>query len=238
MKSVIVILIIGFLVYLYLRFQNKKSSINQIKFGQLNPTAKKYCVVVDTETTGLPINDDLRATKDTVDNFPEIVEIAWGIFSRAGELISEGDSLIKQKKAIPNSAINIHGITDEMCEKDGRELRDVLLQFASDVKDCECIVAHNVMFDKRIIETEYIRSNLAKPFKGMHTYDTMKLGKRYLKQRKNPKLEELYRHLFNCDVPKTELHRAINDLSLTAQCFFCLKLSGVIDSFFDKTNFD
>ncbi|PCH85674.1 MAG: hypothetical protein COB88_09540, partial [Flavobacteriales bacterium] len=146
---------------------------------------------------------------------------------REGEIIKVGSSLIKQSEPIPQDVINIHGITNEKCEKEGRELTEVLNEFAQDVSGCQRFVAHNVSFDKKIIETEYIRSELPKPFKGMTNYDTMEMGRAYLEQRKPPKLVELYSALFN-GPPSNEipLHRAGGDVALASQCFFLMKLSG------------
>ena len=83
---------------------------------------------------------------------------------------------VKQKAKIPERAIEIHGITDEICENQGRELKEVLDTFGESISQCDYYAGHNVQFDKYVIEAECIKSALPKPFKHMKMYDTMQMG--------------------------------------------------------------
>lgn len=226
MILIFIIALIVLIVY-FVKQNNKKIYKEKYKLGEVNPDADKYCVVVDVETTGLIKDNKLRATNKNVDNFPKIVEIAWGIFSRKGEIISDGAYLIKQSEPIPKSAIKVHGITDADCNKEGYELPEVLKKFNSAVNGCIRVVGHNVMYDKRIIETECIRSGLPKPFKGMTTYDTLQMGRRHFKMGKYPKLGELYEKLAGREalLARTS-HRAVDDVAMTTEIFFSLKWFG------------
>lgn len=217
-------IIIVILIFLFLR---KKKKQDENLFGKTNPEAEKYCLIIDTETTGLTKDRNLRATKANIDNFPGIVEIAWGVYSRKGEIISEGNYIIKQKKPIPTASIEIHGISEEQCLKDGVELNEALIHLKQDAKGCKRLVGHNIMFDKRVVEAECIREGLEKPFTGMTTYDTIKLAQQHYKTRKYFKLDELYEELYNEKVPEDiGRHRAISDVVVTSAIFFPLKLSG------------
>ena len=148
---------------------------------------------------------------------------------------------------IPTESTNIHGITNEIAEENGINIRDAILRFAYFLDEADVIVAHNLNFDKRILEKEFERMGYPNCFnrpKGAHiVYDTMKEGKvmcnlvRITKRGygfiKYPKLTELYNYLFkvktNC-VEYTNAHNAIFDVIMTLRCY--LKMNDV------KTNID
>ena len=192
--------------------------------------SKKFCAVVDIETTGLIKDRDLKPSKSNLYNFPYITEIGWGVFSENGEVLAEGNYLIKQKYPIPKKAIEINGITNEKCEKDGHDLSEILQKFASDINGCLRIVGHNVMFDKRILEAEYIREELPKPFKGMTNYDTMTMGKNFCGMEKWPKLGDLYEEITGKSPAEYKSHRTMGDVAMTTEIFFYLKNRGKLHS--------
>lgn len=193
-----------------------------------NNSALPYCIIFDTETTGLILDSEIKPTianlKSNDSNFPKIVQISWSLFSRNQEIISEGNYYIKQNKAIPLESIQIHNITDEICEEKGVDLKEVLLKFSNDCAEAKAIVAHNLMFDKHVIEAEYIRCSLKKPFTNKSSYDTVKMGQSVMKQRKYPKLNELCVFLYGEKIiPHLNQHDSLYDLFFTSNCFFTMK---------------
>lgn len=220
----VILLILGAIAIIYFLVVGSGRNINEkIKLDKENPNGKKYCVVVDAETTGLPASRDLQVAKKNLNGFPHIVELGWGVFTKDGEVVKEGSSLIKLNSKIPEKATAVHGITNETCDEHGEELQDVLKRFANDVDGCEFLVGHNLMFDKKIIEAEFLRTGLPKPFKGLTKFDTMKEGKKELGVSKQPKLTELHQKLLNSNLSDVQNHRALVDVSLTAQLFFYLQ---------------
>lgn len=211
--------------------RKKPKRINENGIISKNPHAEPYCMVFDCETTGLIKDNSLRATKANVENFPRVVELAWGIFSRTGELIKERNRLIKQEQAIPKDVIKVHGITDEMCEKNGDDIKDVLQVLLKDMEGVDRIVGHNVTFDKRIVESEYIRAGITKPFIKRTSYDTMSIAKKYFHTGKWYKLQDLHYDLFGKEVDNSRNHRAAYDAYITAKCFFAMRNSGEIPYF-------
>lgn len=233
----VVLFIMGFFVVVYIvdRVRNsrngntanhsRRSRFNEylnekLKLDQQNPEGKRYCAVVDVETNGLPASRDLPVTKNNLDGFPDIVELGWAVFTKEGEIVTEGDSLIRQKARIPKKAMEVHGITDKDCEEHGEELPAVLKRFADDIKGCQMLVGHNVRFDKKIIEAELLRTDLPLPFRDFEEFDTMKEEKKPLGSSKYPKLTELHQELLGSDLDKVQNHRALVDVKLTAQLFF------------------
>lgn len=218
--------------YFWKRLRKSKKN-DKLLFGESNPNAEPYCIVVDTETTGLAKDRNLRATKANLDNFPRIVEIAWATYSNKGEIIKEGNYIIKQKSEIPAAAIAIHGITDKQANEEGVSLSDALKKLSLDVKECTRLVGHNIMFDKRVIEAECIREGLNKPFLRMKVYDTIKIAQQHFKTKKYFKLAELYEAIYNQKVPEdVGSHRAAADVVVTAGVFFPLRVYG--DTFFNR----
>lgn len=206
---------------------SKKSKSYELNFSK-NSNALPYCIIFDIETTGLIIDSEIKPTikniKDFPDNYPNIVQISWSVFSREREIISEGDYYIKQVREIPESAIAIHKITNEICNEKGENLKEVLEKFKSDCEICSTIVAHNLNFDKNVIEAEFIRSNIKKPFTNKVRYDTMMMGQKVMNQRKYPSLKELCVFLFGKDIENhLNSHNSLYDLFFTAHCFFYMK---------------
>lgn len=193
-----------------------------------NSKALPYCIIFDTETTGLILDQTIKPTianlKSNNDNFPNIVQISWSLFSRNKEIISEGNYYIKQNQPIPEEAVKIHNITDAICEEKGVDLKEVLLKFSNDCTEAKSIVAHNLMFDKHVIEAEFIRCNVKKPFTNKSGYDTVKMGQSVMQQRKYPKLNELCIFLYGEKIiPHLNQHDSLYDLFFTSNCFFKMK---------------
>ena len=72
----------------------------------------------DTETTGLPKN--YSAPISETDNWPRMVQIAWQINDKSGNLISSESHIIKPRDfTIPFNAEKIHGISTEKAIEKG-----------------------------------------------------------------------------------------------------------------------
>jgi len=173
----------------------------------------------DTETTGFTAGDRL-------------VQIAWQIYNDADELVEENAILVKPVDfLIPWEASRIHGFTTEFAKKNGQDLKETMLLFTEKLNSINTLVAHNISYDLKVLNGEYKRLNLENPLGTKNHVCTMKSSTNYCKipsQRgfKWPKLEELYKHLFNKSF--SNAHKADADVSATAQCFFELQKRGVI----------
>lgn len=134
---------------------------------------------------------------------------------------------------IPTEATNIHGITTEMARNTGIRLVEALVEFAAALEQSKTVIAHNVDYDRPVIEAEFIRA-------GMPCY----LGRKELICTKDssttycalpgrygfkwPTLDELHRKLFNA--PMGAAHNALVDVRACMKCFFELEERGVISS--------
>ena len=105
-----------------------------------------------------------------------------------------------------NGSDKYHGITQERAFTEGVDIKDVLTKYKDDIENHCCkLVCHNVDFDKRVVQSEFIRAGLE--LSEVETCCTMKKGIYYCKllpkvrgEYKWPSLEQLYRKCFNEDL--------------------------------------
>lgn len=187
---------------------------------------------IDTETTGLPKRRNAPYTE--VSNWPRLVQLAWVIVDTDGRELSAVERIVKPDGfTIPIEAANIHGITTEMAMKNGVHLVEALVEFAEALERSNTVVAHNVDYDRPVLEAEFIRAGM-NCFLGTKklicTKDSSteycKLPGRY--GYKWPSLDELHRKLFNA--PMGAAHNALVDVRACMKCFFELEERGVISS--------
>lgn len=159
--------------------------------------------VLDIETTSL----------DTFSG--EIVEIS-AIKVRDRKEVDSFSKLIKTKNEIGYFTTRLTGITNEMVEKQGSELVDVLQEFKNFL-DNDIIVGHNVNFDINFIYDnmkENLNEYLLNDF-----IDTLRISRKVLPNLRHHKLDDLIRY-FN--LTRRNEHRALNDCILTNQVYINL----------------
>lgn len=219
-------------------------------------------LVFDTETTGLPASKILNP--DTLNLWPYIVQFSYIVYDTdKNDIVLSSDTIVKLKNdiIIPEESIKIHGITNEMSQKDGTNINVILTDFFHHLRNVDLLVGHNVSFDINMVKVELLRiiydnSSLSeiKAYKfDLHflanytnIYCTLqesidlcnikgvtKFGKEYIKY---PKLLELHQKLFE-SVPNN-LHNSFNDILVTLRCFMKLKydvdLNKSCDTFIKK----
>ena len=187
-------------------------------------------LIFDTETTGLPHNK--TAPVEDLDNWPRLVQLAWQLHDKKGNLLSTGNHIVKPDGfTIPFNAEKIHGISTERALEVGEDLVEVLDKFSEDVKKAEVLVGHNIEFDNKIIGAEYLRTGKENLLKDAKNIDTAQETIEFCQlegglggKLKPPKLIELYIKLFDEDFG--DAHDAAYDVDATAKAFFeCLKRS-------------
>ena len=108
-------------------------------------------IIYDLETTGL---DELNAPA------PRIWELA--AVRRHGEARVEASRVVNCGMPIPTGA-NVAGVDPELPLKEGADLREVLLRFATFIEGA-VLVGHNITgFDNAILIAEYVRVGLVPP---------------------------------------------------------------------------
>jgi DNA polymerase III epsilon subunit-like protein len=201
-------------------------------------------LVFDTETTGfLP-----KITPENINSpeMPRIIQLSYILFDTRNYRIKKmGNYYIKLDEGIqiPPFITEITGITQHTCDTRGHDITEALIDFYNTAIQADCIIAHNIAFDIRMIEFEIERNyaklehrvpqiiSLFNPIflrvKNIDTFCTMKssvnvcniikLDKNNRPYKKYPKLCELYLHLFQ-SVPN-HLHNAVMDVIVCLRCF-------------------
>jgi len=184
----------------------------------------------DTETTGLPQN--WKAPVTDLNNWPRMIQIAWILCDDKGNRIESDDFIIKPENfEIPKDASAIHGISTEKAIIEGVDLKQVLDKFVELVEKSECVVAHNISFDEKILGAELLRKEVKSTFNKKRKLCTMKSSTDYCRipgyyGYKWPKLSELHIKLFGEDFD--EAHDASVDINATEKCFWEMKKIGLI----------
>jgi DNA polymerase-3 subunit epsilon len=187
-------------------------------------------LIFDTETTGLsPKNTPTNQT----DKWPYIVQISWVIYNDETKQIEEDKDYIISLGThipIPAESTAIHGITGEISRAKGVHIDCALFDFKHAAYKCGKLVAHNIEFDKNMIQVEFYRARLFNTILPPQEYCTMKKGTPICKLSKvwsdgstsfkYPKLVELYYALFGADAPAPEgLHNSKVDVDLCLKCY-------------------
>ncbi|HNV96986.1 MAG TPA: 3'-5' exonuclease [bacterium] len=186
----------------------------------------------DTETTGLPIN--WNAPISDFSNWPRVVQIAWAHYNEKGKEVKSKTYIIKPENFfIPIESARVHGITTEMANESGIELKAALNEFTRALKDSQYLIAHNISFDEKVVGAEFLRKNMKNNIQFIKKICTMESSVDFCKipgkdKYKFPKLDELYFKLFNAHF--SNAHNALVDVRACARCFFELQKLGVIKS--------
>jgi hypothetical protein len=211
-----------------------------------------WALIFDTETTGL-IPDGYKTTpKDYIlERLPYILQLSFIIVDlRSRRIVRTYDAYIKvpDQVQIPEAAHKVHGITKEKLNTCGIPIKKALQDFYNAYMHCNIIVAHNLDFDRRMVELEVLRNSQELPlldrlFKdefdkqwSIHQFCTMKASKElcqipfkestaeYWKKRgeiyKAPTLSELYQKLFG--IVPINLHNSLADSYICLECFLQL----------------
>jgi DNA polymerase III alpha subunit (gram-positive type) len=173
---------------------------------------EKLIMVADTETTGIT-NTDV------------IIQMSFVMYNMDSKMVvKEYNEYIKITRDVPPFITNLTGITKDKLNTVGIPISKCLETFVDYYNSCDLIVGHNIKFDLTKINEELIRLKNP-PLGTKKTYDTMLIGtniakipkNNYKNQYKWPKLEELYRHLFNKE--PIGLHDSANDIKFTLECY-------------------
>lgn len=182
----------------------------------------------DTETSGKPKDYDCPAS-DT-NNWPRLVSFAYILSSETGDIIEKDAFIVKPDGyEIPKDAENIHGISTELANKEGIDIKEALNIIESLIDKAGIIVGHNISFDINVIDSEFYRYREKLYLDNIPYRCTMKESISYcaLPKSKYPKLQELYIKLFGRQFK--DAHNAMADIQATFECFWELVKLGVID---------
>jgi DNA polymerase-3 subunit alpha len=191
-------------------------------------------LIYDTETTGLPVNDN--APLSDFNNWPRLVQLAWQIHDEKGTLVEVKNFIVRPEGfVIPRAAEKVHGISTERALKEGEELSMVLEKFGQALQKVEVVAGHSVNFDNNVVRVECMRKSLNCLLTDKTIVDTKEASTGYCAipggrggKFKWPKLSELHIKLFGENFDAA--HNASADVQATARCFLELIRLNVISA--------
>jgi len=200
----------------------------------------------DTETTGFAPKVDRTNGKPppTISEYPMILQLSFIIYDLTSQtVVQEYNQYVKipEDAVIPAKATEVNGITKQICNLRGIPIEQVLEDFYRAYISVGRVVAHNLAFDRKMIEIEILRSGMSsdiawicndtwndlndvelvctmtmpksKDICNLYTTNE-KTGTRWKKQ---PKLSELHFALF--DFVPGNLHDALMDTKVCLRCY-------------------
>ena len=128
-------------------------------------------LIFDVETTGLPPKKKEGQPEEDLQNCPYITQLSYVLFHTKTYRITKCyNSYVKLSPDVVITPFisKLTGFTREISETQGRHIADILYDFRCDVENASLVVAHNIEFDRRMVEIEYARLLL----NGEHTNTT------------------------------------------------------------------
>lgn len=170
--------------------------------------------ILDIETTGGKYNEE------------GITEIAIYRFD-GHEIVDQFSSLVNPEKPIQPFVVNLTGINNEML-RNAPKFYEVAKRIIEITDGC-IMVAHNALFDNRILTTEFDR--LGYPFE-KQTLCTVELAKKLIPDMPSYSLGKLVRSL---GIPLTDRHRAQGDAKATVALFKMLLAKDISKEIITET---
>lgn len=171
--------------------------------------------VFDTETTGL-----LKPAGVPLHHQPKVIELGIAIVEN-GIIVAEHNWLIDPDEPISAEITKITGIrTEDVADQPPFKVVWNELGAADVFRGCDAAVAHNMPFDRGMVDNEVSRI-IGKPFDGWPPVMLCSAAEFHHVFGKRPRLIELYEHFVGRKLEQT--HRAIDDVRATVEALQAAK---------------
>ena len=188
----------------------------------------------DTETTGLPANENAPISQ--LENWPRMVEFAGILADEKGGLVRFSSLVKPDGFAIPEASTAIHGISTQRALDEGMRCTEVLSAFAAMVDEVDALCCHNAPFDVATVLAEALRYDFPVNLKGVFCTKEQSADLCCIPSKsggyKWPKLKELHEYCFGWE--HENQHSAFADAEATMKCFFALRERFGFDGAFDS----
>ena len=129
------------------------------------PVRPRTILVFDVETTGLMPKSSKMGPGPPITAYPHILQLSFCIYDLwETQMVRQYDAYINVDESVEISEFisGLTGITRDICKTQGQPMLDVLRDFYDAYQGCDCIVAHNIEFDEKMIlvEVERLRERL------------------------------------------------------------------------------
>ena len=190
--------------------------------------------VFDTETTGL-LDFKKPADDPAQPRLASLAIIKADLVYDTWQIVSETRTLVRPDGWVmpPDVAEKVHGLTQEVLERDGGPVGDALNLFEEAVNEGRVAVAHNAQYDAKLLRGENRRAGRDDLFERTPNICTMRAATavcRIPSPRgrgfKFPKLAEAYRHLLGKDMAMA--HDSLADARAAFEVFCALHKLGAL----------
>ena len=193
-------------------------------------------IIYDTSAAGNVKN--WKAPANDTFNWPRLIHLAWQVYDDDRNLASFGNKIIRpQGFDIPPEFSQRSGVQYDQAMDEGEDLKTVLKAFNEELKKVKYAVSFNLNFNRGVLLSEYIRSNMDSYLEDVESFCLMRESTYFCKipsrtgGYKWPSLAELYAKLFK--VRLKGLHQADTDVIATASSFYRLVDMGQLEDLFD-----
>jgi DNA polymerase III epsilon subunit-like protein len=164
-----------------------------------------YLLVFDTETTGLSVTD-------------EIIQLGYVVFNRQGKALSTYEEVWCTTKQSHPAALKVHGLSSALVQASTKSAETELPVFMALVKQVNRVVAHNAVFDVRMLKQTADAHHCEVQLDDV--FCTMKALKAVSESARggSVKLEKVYTHLNGPEL--TGYHTALVDSQATAFVYY------------------
>ena len=129
------------------------------------PSHYRRAMIFDVETTGLIAKPNpAKAVPPRLEECPYIIQLSFVIFDlNTNRVIESYDAYIDIPEEVPiiDRITEITGITREIIREKGKPIVNVLEAFYTAYMKCDIAIAHNLEFDRNMIEIEVARNATA-----------------------------------------------------------------------------
>jgi DNA polymerase III epsilon subunit-like protein len=126
------------------------------------PTHYRRAMIFDVETTGLIAKPNpAKAIPPRLEECPYIIQLSFVIFDlNTNRVLESYDAYIDIPEEVPiiDRITEITGITREIIREKGKSIVKVLEAFYTAYMKCDIAIAHNLEFDRNMIEIEVARN--------------------------------------------------------------------------------
>lgn len=184
-------------------------------------------LIFDTETSGLPLLNLPPAAPEQ----PVILQLAAILLDSDFKEVARLNTLINHGRdvEIHPKALEAHGITNERCRREGKNVGDVTAEFTNMYSfDDTTFVAHNLRFDIFLWRCHLAQQGDKGMFFARHTFCTMeamtpicRIKNKTRPGFKWPKLQEAFYHIMGHEFD--DAHDALADVRACAEVFKYLR---------------
>jgi hypothetical protein len=140
---------------------NPLNKINSLNIRKMNsPSSKKTMMrrllIFDTETSGL-----LQKKEPNLSKQPYMLQLSFIVYNIEFMEIEQKYNVyinIAPEIEVSETITRITGITRGMCDEKGIPIVRALMDFHDAYIQCDCIIAHNLEFDSKMIQNEITRN--------------------------------------------------------------------------------